>query len=143
MTHPEDPYRSGPPEQPPVWQPSAQDAPTWSTPPPQGYGPPPQAYGQVPAYGGYAGPQQTSTRAIVALVCAIGSWVVFPLIPAVVALALVPGAREEIDLSGGRVSGDGLLTATKVVAWLNIGLCIGGVLLAIAAFTMFASVGFS
>ena len=137
MSTPEDPYRSGSAER-PAWEQQQ-----WSAAPPPAYGPPPQGYGQVGAYGGYAGPQQTSSRAIIALVLAIGSFVVFPLVPAIVALALVPGAREEIELSGGRVTGDGLLTAAKIVAWINIGLCIGAVILMIAAFALFASVGFS
>jgi hypothetical protein len=135
VSTPEDPYRTGPTERPghdvpPTWEPSA-----------QGYGPPPQPYGQGPGHGGP--PQQTSTRAIVALVLAIGSFVVFPLIPAIIALVLASGARDEIDASGGRVGGSGLVTAAKVVSWVNIGLTVGGVLLAVAAFALFASVGFS
>jgi hypothetical protein len=56
----------------------------------QGYGQqpawgPPPGYGAPAGYGGagWGGPQQTSTRAVVALVLAIGSFVVCPLVPAV------------------------------------------------------------
>jgi hypothetical protein len=138
MSTPDDPYRSGPAE-PPRWD-TPSSGPSNS--PAPGYGPPPQGY-PPQGYGGYQGAQQTSSRAIIALVLAIGSFVVFPLIPAIIALVLASGARDEIDGSGGRVTGDGLVTAAKVVAWINIGLSVAGVLFAIAAFALFASVGFS
>lgn len=40
-----------------------------------------------------------------ALVLAIGSFVVSPLIPAIVALVLAPGAKRDIGASGGRLTG--------------------------------------
>jgi hypothetical protein len=61
----------------------------------------------------------------VALVLSIASFVVCPLIPAVIALVLASQAKQEIAYSGGRVGGDGLVTASRVVAWINIGLCVG------------------
>ena len=140
-TPPQDPFASARP-------------PHWDAPPAQGYGPPPgygpvpygappQPYGAQPYGPGYAGPQQTSTQAIIVLCLAIGSFVVFPLIPAIVALALASGAREEIEASGGRLGGEGMVTAGKVVAWINIGLCIAGVLAVVAAFGLLATTGFS
>ena len=45
-----------------------------------------------------------------------------PLIPAIVALVMIPGAKRKIDSSGGRLTGDGLLTAAKWISWINIGL---------------------
>jgi hypothetical protein len=138
VSTPEDPYRTGPPPQ----QPARDAPPTWDSAgsAPQGYGPPPLTYGQTPGYGGG---QTTSTKAIIALVLAIGSFAVFPLVPAIIALVLASGARDEIDASGGRVGGDGLVTAAKVVAWINIGLCVAGVLALVAVFGLFAVVGFS
>ncbi len=68
--------------------------------------------------------QTTSTKAVVALVLAIASFVVCPLIPAIVALVLAPQARDEIAASGGRVGGEGLVTGARVVAWINVGLCV-------------------
>jgi hypothetical protein len=43
-------------------------------------------------------------------------------VPAIIALALIPGARQNIRSSGGAVQGEGLLTAAKVIALINIGL---------------------
>ena len=78
----------------------------------QGYGP----QGAWPA----GVPQTTSTRAVIALVAAIASFVVLPLIPAIVALVLAPQATREIETSGGRIGGAGLVTGAKVVAWTNV-----------------------
>lgn len=89
--------------------------------PPQ-YGQPP--YGQQPPYGyqAYGPPAQTEGSAVGALVASILAWVVCPLIPAIVALVMIPGAKRKIDASGGRLTGDGLLTAAKWISWINIAL---------------------
>lgn len=140
MTAPQDPF--------------SQPAP--GSPPAPGYGPPPAydgqgaapgygqapgygGYAQAPGYGGYTQAPRTDTKAIVALVCAIGSFVVFPLIPAIVALVLAGQSRRQIAASGGALTGDGLNTASKVVAWINIGLS----LLALVAVIGLLAVGFS
>ena len=81
-----------------------------------GYGQ--SGYGQA----GYGQAQETASRAIVVLVCAIASFVVVPFIPAVVALALAGGAQQQIALSGGRLTGEGLVRAGRIVAWINVGL---------------------
>jgi len=67
--------------------------------------------------------QETSSKAIVALVLSICSFVVFPLVPAVVALELARGARLEIEQSRGRLGGDGLTRAAVIVSWINIAVC--------------------
>jgi hypothetical protein len=124
--------------------------------PPPGYGPPPQGYGPPPAYGsppgsppgygpspyagsGWTGSPQTSTKGIVALILAVASFMVFPLVPAIVALVLASSARREIDESGGRIGGRGLVQAARIVAWINIGLC----LLAIVGLVLLVAVGTS
>jgi hypothetical protein len=43
-----------------------------------------------------------------------------PIIPAIVALVMIPGAKRKIDASGGRLTGEGMLTAAKWVSWLNL-----------------------
>lgn len=63
---------------------------------------------------------QTSTNAVVALACAVASWVALPLVAAVVAVVLARNATEEIAVSGGRVTGAGLANAARVVGWANI-----------------------
>ena len=136
------------------------DGPSWDSSgaygaPPQpsyapGYGQP--GYGQ-PQYGqqpgqpvqGYGGPQawqgqtQTESKAIIALVCAIAAWVVLPVLPAIAALMIGRTAREQISMSGGRLTGDGLVTAAKVIAWANIVLSLLGVLLLVVGLGLFAT----
>ena len=99
----------------------------YAPPPPPGYGPPTTGgYGPYPTGYGYAGPPapRTDGTAIATLVLAICSFLVCPIIPAVIALAMVPGSRRTINASGGTVSGLGLLSATKIIAWINIGLAV-------------------
>ncbi len=75
------------------------------------------AYGSYP---GYRTPETDGT-AIGALAAAIASWVFCPLIPAVVALVLAGTAERNIAESRGWKTGTGLVTAARIVAWINIG----------------------
>ena len=161
---PSDPFGSPPPpgEQPgPGSQPSSGQSPSYGSPPswdsqsgygsqpsygsasygspsygsqPGGYGPPPQPWQSGPP----AGQTRTEPKAIVALICAIASWLTIPVIPAVAALMLGSSARRDIAASGGWLTGDGLVTAAKWIAWANIVLSVLGVLLAALAFGLFA-----
>ncbi|MGA0980791.1 MAG: DUF2510 domain-containing protein, partial [Candidatus Nanopelagicales bacterium] len=70
-----------------------------------------------------AGPT-TSTNAVIGLILAIVSWVICPIIAAIVALVLARSSDKEITASQGRVDGSGLNTATRIIAWLNIGVSI-------------------
>ena len=65
---------------------------------------------------------QTSGSAIVALVLAIASWAVCPLILAIIALVFASKADREIASAGGAVQGGGLITAAKILSWINIGI---------------------
>lgn len=83
---------------------------------------------------------QNSSSAIVALVLSIASWVVCPVIPAIVALVFASKADREIAMSNGWVTGAGMVTASKIVAWINIGLyaalaAIGVLVVVLAAIT--------
>ena len=123
----QDPYGQQPP------------APPYGTPPP----PPPPAYGygqQPYGYGGYQAPETEST-AVVALVLAIASWVVCPVIPAIVALVLANNADASIQASGGRKTGEGLTKAARIISWINIGLCVGGLVLVILIAVLAAASG--
>ena len=73
----------------------------------------------------------TSTYAIVGLILSIVSWVLCPIVPAIVALVLAAKSTQEIEASGGRVDGTGLNTATRVISWLNIGLIGGAIAIAL------------
>jgi hypothetical protein len=64
---------------------------------------------------------RTSTNAIIALVLSIVSWVVCPVIPAVVALILAQQGAKEIAAAPQQVTGTGLITAARWVSWINIG----------------------
>ncbi|MEZ5186983.1 MAG: hypothetical protein R2720_14670 [Candidatus Nanopelagicales bacterium] len=78
--------------------------------------PPPPAYG----YGQPQPQPQTSSDAIVALILAIASWAVCPFILAIVALVFASRASRAIAGSNGWVSGSGMVTAAKIIAWINI-----------------------
>lgn len=108
-----------------------------------GYGPPPApgSYGQPvygqPAWGGQPGyppapwgaAPQTDGTAVAALVCAIASFVVCPVILAVVALVLAHSSDRTITASAGARTGHGLNTAARWIAWINLVLAVLVVLL--------------
>ncbi len=103
---------------------------------PPGYPPTyPQAGYQQPAY---QSGRQTDSKAIVGLVLAISSWLVCPLITAIVGLVLAGQSNRAIAASGGRLEGKGLNTATKVISWINIVLTLVAII-AFIAFLAFAS----
>ena len=100
-----------------------QQPPSYGTPPPP---PPAYAYG----YGGHQAPE-TESQAVIALVLAIASFVVCPVIPAIVALVLANNADAAIQASGGRKTGEGLTKAARIISWIHLGLCIAGLVLVI------------
>jgi hypothetical protein len=55
-------------------------------------------------------------------VLAIASFVVCPLVPAIVALVLAHTSQQKIEASGGRLTGEGLNTAARIIAWIHLGL---------------------
>jgi hypothetical protein len=65
---------------------------------------------------------QTSTNAIVALVLAVASWLICPIVPAIVALVFASKATKELRASGGAMQGAGLVLGAQITAWINIGL---------------------
>ncbi len=78
--------------------------------------PPPPGYGY-----GYGQPQrQTSSDPIVALVLANISWAVCPFVLAIVALIFASKASKAIAASNGWVEGSGMVTAARIIAWINI-----------------------
>lgn len=109
----------------------------FAAPEPEG-GPP----GASPQGYGYSGAPRTDGTAIAVLVLAICSFVVLPVIPAVVALVLAPSADRAIAASGGRRSGEGLVRAGRIIAWVHLGLCLLGAVLLLGVLVLF-SAGFA
>ncbi|HZR14195.1 MAG TPA: hypothetical protein VFC33_13205 [Acidimicrobiia bacterium] len=105
----------GAPAPPPAWGPGGQ--PPYPAAYPPGYG-----AGGYPPYPGMPYARQTEGMAIGALICAIGSFVVCPVVLAVVALVLAQHARNHIDAAQGRLTGTGLVTAARVIAWIHLAL---------------------
>lgn len=151
VTTPEDPYRTAPPPPRPAaspWGPGYGTGYGYGA--PQGFGPPPAPIYGPPPLPGYQQPgglpyppAETDTKAIVALALSIGAWTVLPLVLAIVALVLASSSQRDIDSSAGRLTGESLLTATRWVAWVNIGMC-GLVVLAFVGFGLLLAVtGFS
>lgn len=81
---------------------------------PVGY---PSAYPPAPYQ---AGPK-TSNNAIIALVLSIAAWAVCPIVPAIVSLVFASMASREIDAFGDRIQGRSMVTAARIVSWINIG----------------------
>ncbi|MFM8156249.1 MAG: DUF4190 domain-containing protein [Actinomycetes bacterium] len=84
-----------------------------------------------PAPEGESRRPQTSANAIIALVLSILSWTFCPLITAIVAIVLTYQADKEIRNSGGTVTGQGLSFAAKIIAWINIGVSVALLVLAV------------
>lgn len=98
---------------------------------------PPAGYG----YPGYPAPRQTDSKAVVALVLAITSWVLCPVLPAVIALVLAGQSDRAIEASGGRLEGSSMNTATRWVSWANIIVGGIGIIVALAIFGFAVSQG--
>ncbi len=64
----------------------------------------------------------TSSNAIIALILAVVSWAVCPVVPAIIALVFAAKADREINSAHGAIAGQGLSTAAKILSWINIGL---------------------
>ena len=81
---------------------------------------------------------QTSGNAIIALVLAIASWIVCPIVLAIVALVIASRADREIAAAPLQLTGGGLTTAAKIVAWVNIGVAIAFAVIGIAVIAVIA-----
>jgi hypothetical protein len=84
-----------------------------------------------------------SGNSIVALVLSITSWVVCPIVFAIVALVFAHKAEKEISASNGSVGGGAFVTASKIVAWINIGVYSAVVILGIIGLFFLTILGVS
>src|SRR5450631_4518701 len=133
------PYGTPPPYGQPYAPPPAYGQP-YAPPPaygqPAGYGPGyGLGYGPPPMYGAGYGTPATDGTAIAALILAISSFVICPVIPAIIALVLAGNAKRTIAASGGAKTGEGMVTAARVIAWINIAVAVVAIigLIAVAA----------
>lgn len=70
---------------------------------------------------GWPGVTSSSGKAVLALVLAVLAWTpVVPFLGAIGALVLASMARRDIAASGGRVGGQGLVTAARVLSWVHL-----------------------
>ena len=67
-------------------------------------------------------PQRTSTAAVVSLVFGIVSWIILPLLGALVAIIAGHMARAEVRREG--VEGDAMALIGLILGYLNIGLTV-------------------
>lgn len=127
----------------PTGAPAPAPAPPPPPQPPYGYGPPPAwGYTPPPPYG-YGPPQrqaQTESMAIVVLVLAVSSFVVFGVgvVMAIVALCLCPSAQRNIEASNGALTGEGLVKAARAISWVNIALIALTAVFFVVVFTLIA-----
>ncbi|HKE98876.1 MAG TPA: hypothetical protein VKG45_08100 [Actinomycetes bacterium] len=95
-------------------------------------------YGQ-PVPPGFGFRPQLESSAVVALVVAISAWLVCPVLAAIAALAIAGGAKAKIDAAGGALTGLGLVTAARWVAWVHLCILPLGLLGLIFGITLFGS----
>lgn len=93
---------------------------------------------QQPYWGGPP-PTRTSGTAIAALVLGICGFVVCPLICSIAAIICGNIAKNEIDRSGGQITGRDMAKAGIILGWVGVGLCV----LAIGAFVALIALGVS
>ena len=78
---------------------------------------------------------RTSTTAVLSLVFGILSWVMLPLLGAIVAVVTGHVARSEIRRAApGELEGDGMAVAGLVLGWANLALVLFGLLLVLFLF---------
>lgn len=80
-----------------------------------------------------------------ALVLAIASFAIFPVVPAIIALFLASSAERTIRASrqvpGGALSGEGMVRAARIVAWINLGIALGVVVLVVVIVLVLLAIG--
>jgi len=82
--------------------------------------PPPPEYGQ-----------QTSSLAVISLVAGIASYFIIPFLGAIAAIITGNMAKKEIHKSAGRLSGLGMAKWGVILGWINVGLSVVGLCLAL------------
>jgi hypothetical protein len=89
------------------------------------------------AYRPYPPRQETSGKAIAALILGICGFVVCPLVPSILAIVFATQARTEIEASRGRLGGAGQAQAGLILGWIGVAFSVLGLL---AILTFFGAV---
>jgi cytochrome c biogenesis protein CcdA len=106
---------------------------------------PPPGYPQPYPSPGYPPPHATASSATTVLVLGIVGLVTFftfcglGVVPAIIALVLAPGARREIEASGGTLGGASQVRAGTIMAWITLGLTALLVIIVIAGIVLLVS----
>ena len=82
----------------------------------------------------------TSTLAIISLIAGILSFVMLPLIGAVIAIWTGYEARKETRSVPPKATGDGLATAGIILGWIHVGLFVVALCCVIVYFGFFATI---
>jgi hypothetical protein len=93
----------------------------------------------LPAPPGFGFRPQTEPSALLALVLAGLAWIACPILAAIAALMIAGGAKAKIDVSGGALTGLGLVTAARWLAWIHLFLVTLGTIAAIIGFDTFGT----
>jgi hypothetical protein len=91
---------------------------------------------QTPIY------QQTSSLAVISLICGIASFFIVPLLGAIAAIITGNLAKKEIRQSAGQLTGEGMATWGMILGWVNIGLGLIGLCLGLLVFFGMVSLPF-
>lgn len=67
---------------------------------------------------------QSSTMALISLIAGIATWVLLPIVGAIVAVITGHMAKREIRDSAGQLTGNGLATAGLVLGYLQLALVV-------------------
>ncbi len=84
--------------------------------------------------------RQTSSLAVVSLVCGILSWILLPFLGSLVAIITGHMARKEIQSAPERFDGDGLAVGGLVLGYLQLALIVLGVLFLLAVVLFFGGI---
>jgi hypothetical protein len=83
---------------------------------------------------------QTEPSAILALVVAVLAWFACPILAAIAALMIAGGAKAKIDVSGGALTGLGLVSAARWIAWIHLCIVPIGIVLVLIGYNVFGNV---
>ncbi len=90
-----------------------------------------------------AAAKKDSGLAIASLVCGIAAWIIFPVVAAIAAVVTGHLAKKEIRESGNTLGGDGMALAGLLMGYIQLGLFVLAMIIAILAILFFIPTGVS